>query len=269
MPYTYIAGNPAHTSGDNGVVTRVVIHATVSGCHAGGAQENGHYFASKGSGGLAHYVVDPGEVVQCAKEDVATWHAPPNQHSIGVELCDPQSGPAARWHDANHEAMLKLAAKLVADICTRQNVPMEHVNGADLLAGKHGITTHHEVNDAFHKSDHTDPGAAFPMAHFIELVHGFAGAKHLAPVPHASVVATKPATDRTLGLTNPPMTGTDVAGVRHALRVAGNAAALAEGNVYDRDTADLVNVFKANRSISESGVGPKTWAALRELVHHN
>jgi N-acetyl-anhydromuramyl-L-alanine amidase AmpD len=180
-----IQGNLAHTSGPNGPVTRIVIHATVSPCKVGGARQVAAYFQTPGAGGLAHYVVDPSEVVQCASEDVATWHAPPNRGSIGIELCDPQKGLPARWADKNHVAMLTLAAQLVADLCKRHNVPPFFVDGPGLLAGKHGITTHHEVVQAWHKSTHTDPGPGFPMGRFIDLVHAAGATPTPTPAPAA------------------------------------------------------------------------------------
>jgi N-acetyl-anhydromuramyl-L-alanine amidase AmpD len=170
MAYTFIQGNQAHTSGPNGEITRVVIHATVSACVPGGARGNAQYFQSAGAGGLAHFVVDPGEVVQCCAEDVACWHAPPNHGSIGVELCDPQDG-GNHWGDNNHKAMLHLAARLVRDLCIRHNIPMQYIGKNDLLMGKKGITTHYDVSQAWHQSDHHDPGPAFPMHDFIALVN--------------------------------------------------------------------------------------------------
>jgi hypothetical protein len=42
------------------------------------------------------------------------------------------------------------------------------VDREGLQAGEPGVTTHNEVTHAFRKSDHTDPGAAFPMDAFLE-----------------------------------------------------------------------------------------------------
>lgn len=255
VSYTYIEGDQAHTSGPNGPITRVVLHATVSPCEAGGARANARYFQQPDAGGLAHYVVDPTEVVQCCKESITAWHAPPNRGSIGVELCDPQTGDPSRWADQPHTQMLTRAAALVADICKRNNIPTVYVDHTALLQGAHGITTHFEVSQAWHQSDHTDPGSGFPIAHFLDLVRG----------PAAAAVRRTSAGDRWLGLTNPPMTGQDVKNVQHALNLCGNT--LAENGVYDVDTATVVGVFQEHRSIGERGVGPLTWAALRKVAH--
>lgn len=189
MAYTYIPGNPKHTQGANGTITRVVLHATVSPCQAGGARAVAHYFQQSNAGGLAHYVVDPQEIIQCAYENVATWHAPPNHGSIGVELCDPQSGAGSRWQDANHEAMLRRAAVLFADICDRNHLPRTFVDAAGLKAGHTGITTHHQVSLAFGQSSHTDPDDAgpFPLQHMLSLIQAVGHAP--APAPTTAVPA--------------------------------------------------------------------------------
>lgn len=164
-------GPPARSSGDtNKPVHRVVIHCTVSPTVLGGARATARYFGSLTANGSAHYVVDPAEVVQAAYDSVVCWHAPPNPHSLGVELCDPMDGNARRWADEDHHAMLNRAAELVAGLCLAYDVPVRKLDVADLKAGKHGICGHDDVSDAFKQSTHWDPGPAFPWPVFMELV---------------------------------------------------------------------------------------------------
>lgn len=172
MAYPSIPGYSGHTSGTQTAVNRIVIHATVSPCVKGGARNVARYFQSSGAGGSAHYVVDPGEIIRCYAETTVTWHAPPNAGSIGIELCDPQKGTAARWADADHEAMLRLAAKLVREVAARWKVPLARLSVADLKAGKRGICGHVDVANAWHKTDHGDPDIAgpFPWTRFMSLV---------------------------------------------------------------------------------------------------
>jgi hypothetical protein len=181
--YIWIEGNQAHTSGANGPITRIVLHATVSPCEVGGARKVARYFQSDNAGGLAHFICDPTETVQACREDIAAFHAPPNHGSLGVELCDPQTGNVERWYDELHMKMLSRAAVLVADLCARHNVPVEYVNADGLLRGRHGITMHSDVSSAFHKSSHTDPGAGFPMARFIDLVRAAQNKPTPTPAP--------------------------------------------------------------------------------------
>lgn len=71
--------------------------------------------------------------------------------------------------------------------------------------------------------------------------------------------------DRILGLHNPPLTGNDVNGVRNGYRMLGNR--IAATGPYDREMADLTNIFKQNRGITEKGFGADCWEAIRKVVH--
>jgi len=192
-------GPAAHTSaGSNQPIRRIVIHSTVSPCKAGGARATAAYFRSRGSGGSAHYVVDPSEAVQVVWDNTIAWHAPPNAGSIGVELCDEPAGPnggkasVSRWADAEHAAMLDRAAELVAQLCLAYDVPIRKVGPKQLLAGAHGICGHVDVSQAWHESDHWDPGH-FPWQRFIALVKEKAAALEAAPPATRKPARKKPA----------------------------------------------------------------------------
>lgn len=168
----YVGPAKFHGGSDNKPITRVVIHCTVSPCVEGGADATARYFReSVTRPSSAHYVVDPGATRQVVYDSVEAYHAPPNRGSIGVELCDPQTGPETRWADDAHEAMLRRAARLVARLCLANGVPITKLGPADLLAGKHGICGHVDVSNAWHQTTHTDPGAGFPWPHFMQLVN--------------------------------------------------------------------------------------------------
>lgn len=150
-------------------IDRIVLHGTVSPAVKGGARAIGAYFRSPNAGGSAHYVIDPGEVVQTAYDDVVAWHAPPNRHTIGVEFCDPVTMNLARWDDPPHKAELRLGARLVAELCLAYNVPAVMLGPAQLRAGRRGICEHDDVSDAFGQSTHWDLGA-FPRRRFAAMV---------------------------------------------------------------------------------------------------
>ncbi|WP_446924560.1 hypothetical protein, partial [Klebsiella pneumoniae] len=46
---------------------------------------------------------------------------------------------------------------------------------ADLKAGKRGVCGHVDVTDAWHQSDHDDPGPWFPWDKFMAVVNGGSG----------------------------------------------------------------------------------------------
>ena len=176
-----------HSSGSNLPPTRVVIHATCpemgfpSASAKGRAVSTARYFQSESSGGSAHWVVDIGETVQCLGENVIAWHAPPNAHSLGIEICaDGGSAasfknPKVRYTRANWlspqvwPAVLR-AASLTRELCSKYDIPVTKLSAADLKAGKRGICGHVDVSNAWHQSDHDDPGPDFPWDRFMAAV---------------------------------------------------------------------------------------------------
>lgn len=191
---TYL-GPPFRSSGPgNKPIHRIVLHGTVSPTRKGQARETAAYFRSKKAGGSAHYVVDPGEVVQTCHDSTVAWHAPPNSHSLGIELCDwvgdaKGALPLSRWDDADHRAMLDKAAHLTAQLCLAYDVPVQLLGPVGLRAGKRGICEHSDVSQAWHQSSHWDLGN-FPRQRFLALVK--AHAKALERGTAAPKVAAKP-----------------------------------------------------------------------------
>lgn len=178
-------GPAAHVSpGNNLPATRVVIHSTVSPCVPGGRHDIARYFKSPTSGGSAHYVTDPVDVVQVVGDSHIAWHAPPNPHSFGIEMCDipgPLPGDhyvkalwrAAkrtwRWRRPNQQAMLHVTAQLTAQLCACYHIPPRWCTVRKLRAGGHGVTSHNNVSRAWHESTHWDPGF-WPRRRFMRLV---------------------------------------------------------------------------------------------------
>lgn len=166
-PYVGPAAN--HGAADNKPIRRIVIHSTVSPCVPGGAHNVARYFRTTTRDASAHYVVDPTTTLQVVYDSVVAYHAPPNQHSLGVELCDIPSQDLSRWDGANHRLMLERAAELVAELCLAYQVPPYFRNAHQLRGGEAGVTTHAEVSLAWAQSSHWDPGA-WPRRQFMRRV---------------------------------------------------------------------------------------------------
>ena len=168
---------PAKHQGDdtNKPIRRVVIHGTTGSTTDGAARNVARYFTDVTERpASAHYVRDPGETVQVVLDSVVAYHAPPNQHSLGYELCDAvaegnQLLPLSRWDDGPHRRMLRGAAKDVARLCLAYGLPIRKVGPVGLRLGRKGICGHDDVAEAFGQTDHFDPGR-FPWKRFIGMV---------------------------------------------------------------------------------------------------
>ena len=117
----------------------------------------------------AHYGVDTDSIVQYVNERDIAWAAghTANQRGIHIEVQGFARDDAAAWFA---DQATGRAALLVRDVCDRRCIPMVWLDAAALLRGERGITSHAECSRAWRESDHTDPGAAFPIEAFMGLV---------------------------------------------------------------------------------------------------
>ena len=170
--YAYV-GPVAHDSGnDNLPIHRIVVHCT-AGEDAGSARGTAKYFKLKSATGSAHAITDPNELVISAYDTVVCWHAPPNQHSIGIEICCSLANEGkGHWGLPSHQKMLHRAARWVAEKCHEHGIPIRKLTDDDLRTNPNvkGICGHVDVTMAFHESTHTDPGPYFPWSQFLGYV---------------------------------------------------------------------------------------------------
>lgn len=172
-----------HTSGPLAMpVTRIVIHATCpnvgypQASAPGSARGTALYFQSPASGGSAHYVEAVDGEEHCVPDNVEAWHAPPNPHSIGIEICGEggnysNSYSRAQWLSPQVWPGVLRAAARCAELCDRFGVPKVKIGPGDLLAGARGVCGHVDVSNAWHQSDHSDPGPEFPWTEFMAAVN--------------------------------------------------------------------------------------------------
>lgn len=183
-----IGGNPAKHSGKgNHPVTRVVIHSAVMDCEPGAARLLAEWNTNGTTGGSWHYAVDPAEVVQCSFDSYVCHHAPPNGHSIGIEMADradhePKRNiwTMTRWARPRQRRMLRRTAWLTAELCLAYDLPLVLMSPEALRAGRKGIVTHATVTAAFGQSTHTDP-RTWPKRRFMRLVRRHAAAVRANP----------------------------------------------------------------------------------------
>jgi hypothetical protein len=134
-----------------------------------------NYFATTERECSAHYNVDSDSITQSVKERDTAWHAGrgANDRSIGIETSGYTAQTSAEWHDDYSQKMLRLCARLVADICRRHRIPARKLDVADLKAGKRGLCGHVDIRDAFGGTTHSDPGRHFPWDEFVDLIKAF------------------------------------------------------------------------------------------------
>ena len=126
----------------------------------------------------AHYSVDSRNVVQHVAEVDVAWHVRTkgwNDRSVGVELAGRASQSRAEWLDAYGMTLLPRAARLVADVCKRWNIPPDYLSGEALSDGSRGITGHRDLTAAFGEDTHEDPGEGFPWPGFVAMVRAVIG----------------------------------------------------------------------------------------------
>ena len=142
---------------------RLIVLHTAEIEEVGYAAENLAKWAAGPSAGVSwHYAIDNDSTIQCVRDEDTAFHAKgANADGVGIELSGRASQGAAGWADAYSQAVLRRAAKLVAQLCRKHGLPTVFLDAAALQRGEAGITTHAEVTRAYRQSTHTDPGAAF------------------------------------------------------------------------------------------------------------
>ena len=256
------------STGSNLPINRLVIHTTESNCVAGSSHAVANYFATSASGGSAQYIEDPTTEQHGAHDNVICWHAPPNQGSIGFEIT--ARAGSQDWTVKEAVMALNMAAKRVAQVAQDYNIPVAKLSVADLLSGKRGICGHVDVSQAWHQSNHTDPGVNFPWAKFIDLVKSYMPVNPAptpvpapkptpapAPLPHPMPVVPKfPGRLLTLG-----EHGSDVMTWQH--QMANRGWKLTVDGQYGPQSVSICKAFQKEKHLVADGVvGPATWNAV-------
>ena len=274
-----ITRRAVHNSGAGNLpVRRVVIHATCPGVgypaasKKGAASGTAKYFQMASSGGSAHYIYDSSRHEEhCVAESVIAWHSPPNSHSIGIEICGEASYTRAQWLSVEVWPAVEEAAARTRDLCERYGLPMRKLTVAQLKAGAEGICGHVDVSNAFHQTDHSDPGSGFPWDEFMHLVNREpAQPKPAEPKPESNWTEDLV---KALPVLRPGDDNFDVKTARADLFARGHVSdavyaeeglkAWLEHTKYDPELADLMKAFQRAKKLNDDAlVGPKTWAAL-------
>ena len=158
------------------------IH-TMEAPEAGQTAENvANYF--KTIDASSHWCVDNNSRVRVVRDEDGAWTMPPtNRWSLNIEMAGYAGQTSVQWADAYSLATLDNVAVCAAEWCRKYAIPVRRLTYNQIAGHYKGFAGHIDVNNVFHGSNHTDPGAAFPWPHFLSLVNG-----HLnnIPVPQPS-----------------------------------------------------------------------------------
>lgn len=261
MAYPFIE-SPHVTRTGGRRIDLIVIH-TMEMDEKGSTAENcAQWFRNPAARVSAHYCVDADSIVQCVRDQDVGWHAPGANHDgIGIEHAGRAKQTGRDWSDPYSTAMLERSAQLVADLCTKYEIPVTWLYAADLVAGKRGITTHDAVSKAFKRGSHWDPGTGFPVEKYLRMVRARLG-KPAAAEPAA--VQPKPLKDE------PPVLrfgaeGWQVTRLQKLLRERGflPEPAKIDGDFGEITDAGVRAFQELNDLVADGIVGPLTWAALQ------
>jgi N-acetyl-anhydromuramyl-L-alanine amidase AmpD len=120
----------------------------------------------------AHYCIDPVDVVQCVEDHNVAWHVggKANGESIGIELAGRAAMTPEQWATPDAQAMLRLAAGLVAGLCARHNVAPVRPTLDAIRAGVGGVVGHWDITRTLGGTNHVDPGSSFPWDALLGMV---------------------------------------------------------------------------------------------------
>jgi hypothetical protein len=148
----------------------IVIHSTEGDTAAGAAS----WFANPESEGSAHLVVDDRECYRTLANKLIPWGAPgTNRTGFHIEHAGHANWPRQKW--MSHPQTLRRGAFKAAFHAVKFGIPLRLLSVSDLRQGRSGFVTHATATKAFNPGGHTDPGAGFPLDHYMQLVKRFVG----------------------------------------------------------------------------------------------
>ncbi len=166
----------AHDSGIRRAssIDLVVIHSAEGADSFGSdntAEGVAYFFALESTQASTQLAVDRDSCVRMLPDLVIPWGARgANSDGLHIEICGRAGWARSTWLSKANRPMLDRAAAKVAKWCWLYDIPRRWLSNGDLLRDGRGLTTHNDVNVAFKRGTHWDPGPNFPRDWFLERV---------------------------------------------------------------------------------------------------
>ncbi|GHE47187.1 hypothetical protein GCM10017673_56270 [Streptosporangium violaceochromogenes] len=164
------------------------------------AEDCARMFATMGRPASAHVNIDTNTIVRSVKDTDTAFAAPgANADGLHAEFAGRARQNRAQWLDAYSKPMLELGAGQFADWARRWRIPVRRLTAVQVKAGWKGITDHATISAVYRRSDHGDPGKAFPWDVFIPMIEerlgGDAGDDEVVVPPFTGVLKAGSAGD--------------------------------------------------------------------------
>jgi N-acetyl-anhydromuramyl-L-alanine amidase AmpD len=187
-----MSANPTRTGAHRGTdgIRWLVIHTSEGGEGLTSAESLAAFIQTpRTSTNLAsyHYIFDTDRIIPIVP-DAWIAYAAGGGNAQGLHACYPgKAGQTPeQWADSVSSAQHEQAAQWLADKADEYDIPLVKLGADDLRAGKRGVCGHHDVSLAFKKSDHTDPGKAYPWGSMLARANEIAAPPPPTPVPPPS-----------------------------------------------------------------------------------
>lgn len=249
-----------YTRGRSNAIDLLVIHTMEAPEKPTTAESVANWFAGPTAPqASAHYCIDDNSIVQCVHDEDIAWHAPgANHNGLGFEHAGFAAQTPQEWNDAYSQDLLELSAQLVAQKCEEYHIPVVWLRAADLRAGRRGITGHAQVSDAFHRSDHHDPGPNFPIERYLALVKQHMGDAWV-PLEEHKGKDKAPSQNPTLKRGD---SGYQVKRLQQLLVQRGFDPGAADGHFGAATLQAVISAQTAHGLEADGIAGPLTWQAL-------
>ncbi|WP_245718152.1 peptidoglycan recognition protein family protein [Nocardia miyunensis] len=125
--------------------------------------------------GLLQYLANPaveasytvavggdGTIGRSNDDNYVPWAAGSPANERGLHLCLLGYASQSRADWLSRPAQLDAAARVLRDWHDRYGIPLVKITGAQMAAGVRGVGGHKDTVDAWHATNHTDPGSGFP-----------------------------------------------------------------------------------------------------------
>lgn len=148
----------------------IVIHDMEVRQSATTAESVARMFHTTDRKASAHYCIDQDSVVQGVDDEDTAWAAPgANADGLQIEHAGFARQSRADW--LSDMGTLRQSAQLAAGKAKKHGIAIKRLSVPELQNPSiSGFVGHLDVTNAFHKSDHTDPGSNFPWDVYFSMI---------------------------------------------------------------------------------------------------